>query len=271
MARYTLVAYDINEKWEHTSAPPLEIHLRQNGKELTKVDLFEIDALTLSFSNYNELIQSMVQRKCLPHTMFTLKIAYQHNGETKHLDVLTGDSLLYKCTLECIRLKRNKRKVELNPTSTYFKTIQNMLMKQILDTEAAPIIDANQDRLLPYPLVQDAASYRRILNRNEHGFSFEDAADMGEIKKHIAYILQKYKNIRGIRIWQKAYENGELKKYYRPNYVKTPAKPVSNILIFTNPKIEANPYMDTDGEFLDEKEIRSMAGNEPESVYTKFK
>ena len=241
------------------------IPLNRSGIPVLKVDLFEIDAVTLPFENDQAFIQALVKSGYLNHEMFQLKIAYQHNKENRFLDVLTNDAVLYKCSLECIRKKKRgetSHSIKLDTSSHHFKTIKNKFMT-IANHSIGQKCIKEDIHLLPYGLGNEVSNYQRTREHLIRGASFEEEKDLRDIEKQITITFQKYKNIRGIRIWQKLYENGQLTSFYTSKEKKN-NKPLFSTppLVFIPKEEEQGTYIDTDVEYLTEDEKEMMAGDE---------
>lgn len=210
MARYQLIAIDkqIGEKEYEQKIIPI-CNIGESPNEKDKHELFEIDAITLSFPHLSDLLSVLKEKKCIQHEMYQLKIGYKHNKEDCTLDVVVNDSMLYKCALYCIQQKRNKQKnLDIPPGMPGFSEFVSRIFALVLDNTAYQVLthdnrDKSGSPLVPYMFLKYASAYRTFARKRF--LSPQEVEEYNQIKRQMIFILQKYKNLRGMRIWEKLY------------------------------------------------------------------
>lgn len=266
MGRYQLVAKD---DMKHDGMEIIKLCYSGSTPKLNeKFDLFEIDAVTLPYSCLRDLASALVLHGCIKHEMYIFKIAYIHNKETKHLNVIINDPFLLKCAKYCCAQKRQGKKgskINLSPNIDGFTEYVSTILTYMKQEASSQIMIENHNGLLPYRLIQMIPTYRMLCQQKF--LSPEEMDEIKQIKKQVIYILQKYKNLRGIKIWESLYLQGKL----------LPKKKVSTSekkVIFKGSIVETNHLLDSEDStdpdefaFYSPEEMKYFTSGEEEATY----
>ncbi len=204
MARYQFVTSE-NSKNSTFEIIKLCYH-NHIPRENEKFDLFEIDAVTLCYSTVAGLAEALVKNHCINHNMYIFKIRYIHNREEKYLDTIVGDSFLLNCALYCCNQKRkgiSSSKISISTNQEGFMEYVSRILNYMKDPVVSNYMLQDKNGLIPYYIRKAIISYRTLCAKSF--LSNEDMYDMQTIKNQVIYTMQKYKHLRGIKIWEKQY------------------------------------------------------------------
>ena len=206
MARYELVAYDKTTNQEYI------IPLKNKGadKVSEKNDLFEIDAVTSQYKNLYELQKELVRKNCIPTDVVDLKIRYFHNREEKFLTVIVDSPLIYQICVSLVQKKNNKRKIDVDVLSSFVRPFYFRILSYMSSKETSDLFLQNDYNLIPYFLRENTLSYVMLCQKNF--LTFEEFSDKCQLEKLVIYILEKYKNLRGLYVWENLFKSGKIKK-----------------------------------------------------------
>ena len=250
MARYSLVFEDKNN--HEKIIIPLKNQVTKEANK--KNELYEIDLITMQFSNLNDLLEALKKSNCIKSTMGDIYISYIHDKEERKLDIIYKDLLLNRCALLTYKKKNQGYKgndLTLNVNTPGFSDYCNHLISIFMEDKNAYDNFKNSyygDFRLKNCIL-DYINYSKLSVLEP-----EQITEKDYLKKQIMFILGKYKNLRGIKLWEKIYEKN--KNHYKSiSHVKKQQEIINN-----NKEIIFKEYIPEDEIYLSEEERENMYG-----------
>ena len=184
----------------------------------------------------------------------TPHFAYGREKEERKLDIIYKDLLLNRCALLTYKKKNQGYKgndLTLNVNTPGFSDYCNHLISIFMEDKNAYDNFKNSyygDFRLKNCIL-DYINYSKLSVLEP-----EQITEKDYLKKQIMFILGKYKNLRGIKLWEKIYEKN--KNHYKSiSHVKNQQEIINN-----NKEIIFKEYIPEDEIYLSEEERENMYG-----------
>lgn len=246
--RYEIIAIDWNDNQNIYTIP---FYDRKTKESFYKLPLYYVDATLLSYPSKREFLKTLVEKNILPHEMFSLKIRYVHNKEYRYLSLLEYNHV--NAYIASLALKKDSDQVDVTiPEVTAFSSV---ILNYMKDPNLKETLE--HDNHIPYHIRTSVARYQELNQKNF--LSPEESNELKQIKETVLKVLRRYKDFRGLRIFDEQYRKGKIK--VRKQREVIPSEKYQGSVMQDKEEEYTEEY-----QYLSPEEILQMSGGDPDAV-----